>query len=83
MYFDKVYFCNKKNLKPKKFANDKLYKEDDEFFADTINILDFNKPILELNIILCKSSEIYPTSNELYSLLSLLNISDLVKNKEY
>lgn len=81
MYFDDAHHYNKKNLKPQDFTNNEYHKEDNEFFADSTDILDASKLISEFNTILHKSSYSYP--NKSRDLSSLSKISDLVGDKEY
>lgn len=40
IYFDKTYCYNRKNLKPKDFANDEWYKNNNQLFVNLFDILD-------------------------------------------
>ncbi len=57
LHFDEAHCYDKKDLKPQDFADDKWHKEDDELFADPIDILDADESILELNSIPHKGFE--------------------------
>ena len=83
VHFDEVHYYDKKDIKPKEFADDEWHKEDDELFANLRNILDTSKAIPDFNIILCKSFETYPYSNESRSLSSFLDIPYPVEDKEH
>ena len=64
MHFDAIHHYDRKDLKPQDFANDKWHKEDNELFADPINIFDVSKPISPL-VTTRKIYETYPYSDEL------------------
>lgn len=64
MHFDKTHCYDKKELQPQKFAENEVYKQDNELFADFTNILDISEPVPQLDDIFQKSFETHPFSNE-------------------
>ncbi len=76
LHFDEAHHYDKKDLKPQDFADDEWNKEDDELFADPTDILDADKPILELNSIPHKGFETYPYTEESRASSPLSDISD-------
>lgn len=51
MYFDKAHHYDKKDFQPHDFADNQWDKEDDELFADPINIVDVIEPMPEYTTI--------------------------------
>lgn len=82
MHFDKAYFYDRKDLKFRKFANNKLQKKDNKLFANSTNIWDAKELTFEFDTIFCKSHNIYHHSNKLCNLLFFLDILDLIKDKK-
>ena len=51
VHFDKTHRDDEKDLKSWEFANDEWQKEDDELFADPMNILDASESTHQFNTI--------------------------------
>lgn len=83
MHFNKPYHYNKKNLKLQDFANDKRHKEDNKLFANLTDIINASKLFFEFNIISQKSSKANLYFDNLFNSLSLWDILNLVRDKEY
>lgn len=49
MHFDEIYHYDRKDLKAQNFANDEWHKEENELYADPIDILDVSEPIPQLD----------------------------------
>ena len=83
VHFDEIHRYDKKNLKPQKFVNNEWHKEDDELFANPIDLLDASKPIPQLDTIFQKSYETHLYYNELQLSSPLSDISDSVGDKKH
>lgn len=83
VHFDKTHLYNRKNLKPKKFANSKWHNKDHKLFVDAIDIPDTRKPTFEWNNISSQSFKTNPNSGESSGLSTFLNIPDLLSDKEH
>lgn len=78
MYYDQIYYYDRKDQNPQDFADNKWPQQDAELFADPIDILDANNLTSEFNTILHKRFKTYPYSNKSCALSSLSDIPDSV-----
>lgn len=83
MHFDKVYYYGKHDLKLKKYADNKQYKEYYDLFADLTDIMDASKPFPKYITISQRIFDTYPYFDKSHGLLSFLDISNSVKVEDH
>lgn len=82
VHFDKANCYDRKDLKPKDFADDEWHKKDDKLLPDATDILDASKRICQFDTIQ-KIYEAYLYSIESCASSPFLDISDLVRDEKY